>query len=121
MTVAAVYDLYQQGLGLLRARQAVAAVEVLELAVESEPSSKALHEALGRAYFLAARVPRAQAEFEQVLQLDPTDDYAHFGAGRCHERLGRLRPAVKHYRMACALAPRADYVDALARVEERLD
>lgn len=116
----ATYDLYQQGLGLLRARQAIAAVEVLELAAETEPGSKSIHEALGRAYFLAARVPRAQAEFEQVLELDPTDDYAHFGAGRCHERLGRLRPAVKHYRMACALAPRADYVDALARVEQRL-
>ncbi len=117
---AEVYEWYQEACRLLETGNAVGAVELLELAVEREPDKASLHEALARAYFSTARVRRAKAEFRQALALDPTDDYAHYGIARCHERLGDLPSAAKYLRLACAMAPKDDYRDALQRVETQL-
>lgn len=118
---ALVYDLYQQGRERLDQGQAVAAAEVLELAVEHEPQKASLYEILGRAYFASGRLSSARTAFVQALELDPTDAYAHFGVGRCCERQGHLAEAVTCYRLASALSPRPDYSAALARVLARLD
>jgi tetratricopeptide (TPR) repeat protein len=115
-----VWALYQQGQERLREGNPGAAVEVLELAVEREPAKASLREVLGRAYFAAARLEPARRQFEQALDLNPADDYAHFGMGRCLERQGRLPSAAKHYKLACALAPREDYRSALGRVLRRM-
>ena len=116
-----VYSLYEQGRQRLDGGNPAGAAEVLELAVEHEPEKASLHEALGRAYFASSRVDQARTEFERAVQINPTDDYAHFGIGRCHERQGRLPDAAKHYKLACALSDRADYRQALDRVQTRLD
>ena len=115
-----VYEWYQEGCRRLEAGDPHGAAEILELAVEREPEKASLRETLARAYFATSRVRRARDEFSEALALDPTDDYAHFGGGRCHERLGDLRAAAKYFRLACAMAPKRDYQDALARVETRL-
>ncbi|MGI8575952.1 MAG: tetratricopeptide repeat protein [Egibacteraceae bacterium] len=114
-----VYTLYQEARSRLSAGHPGSAVELLELAVEREPRKASLRETLGRAYFATARVARARSQFEQALTLDPSDDYAHFGVGRCYEREGRLPEAAKHYKLACALADRQGYHDALRRVRSR--
>lgn len=116
-----VYALYQHARSRLARGNASGAVEVLELAVQQEPRKASLRETLGRAYFASARVDRARAEFEQALDIDPSDAYAHFGVGRCFERQGRLPDAAKHFKLACALADRKPYRDALVRVQHRLD
>lgn len=115
-----VYALYQQGRRRLDKGNPGGAAEVLELAVEHEPSQASLHETLGRAYFASSRVEQARREFERALEIDPSDDYAHFGVGRCFERQGRLPNAAKHFKLACALADRDDYRSALSRVLQRL-
>ena len=120
MTDELVYDLYEQGRRRLRRGQPRAAVEVLELAVAREPAKASLQETLGRAYFASAQVERARAAFARTVELDPTDDYAHFGLGRCLERLGRNADAAKHLKLACALAERREYRRALDRVHARL-
>jgi Tfp pilus assembly protein PilF len=116
----AVYDWYQEGCRRLQRGNARGAAEILELAVEREPGKASLREVLARAYFATSRVRLARDEFCEALALDPTDDYAHFGVGRCHERLGDLAAAAKYFRLACAMAPKPDYQDALNRVETRL-
>ena len=115
-----VWSLYQQGRARLKDGQPSAAAEVLELAVEREPEKASLREALGRAYFASARLERARREFERALDLNPSDDYAHFGLGRCLERQGRLPDAAKHLKLAVAMRDRADYRTALGRVLARL-
>ena len=115
-----IYALYQVGRGRLEDGNPVAAVEVLELAVEKEPHKASLHEALGRAYFASSRVRKARAAFERSVELDPTDHYAHFGIARCYEREGMLAPAAKHLKIACALKDDPEYHAALERVQERL-
>ena len=115
-----VYALYEQGRARLDGGNFGGAAEVLELAIEHEPTKASLHEALGRAYFASARVSAAREEFERAVEINPSDDYAHFGVGRCYERQGRLPEAAKHYKLACALSDRADYRTALTRVQDRL-
>lgn len=115
-----VYSLYEQGCQRLEGGNFTAAAEVLELAIERAPAKASLHEALGRAYFASARVEQARGEFERAVEINPSDDYAHFGVGRCYERLGLLSEAAKHYKLACALADRSDYRAALDRVQARL-
>lgn len=114
-----VYDLYRQGRDRLDAGDPVGAAEILELAVEREPGKASLHEALARAYFATARVDKARRAFGRVLELDPTDHYAHFGIGRCMERDSRHAEAATSYRLAQALAPRPVYAEALDRVLAR--
>ena len=115
-----VYALYRQATERLDAGAPRAAAEILELAVEHEPEQASLHEALGRAYFASARPGLARRQFERAAELDPSDAYAHFGIGRCFEREGHLARAVPHLKLACALADRAVYRQALQRVQARL-
>lgn len=114
-----VYDLYEQGRSRLAAGNPAGAAEVLELAVEHEPGKASLRETLARAYFAAARLRPARSQFERALELEPSDSYAHFGLGRCLEREGNLSGAAKHLKLACALSPREEYHDALARLQAR--
>lgn len=115
-----VYTLYQHGKEALAEGNARSAAEVLELAVEREPQKASLREALARAYFATARPTLARSEFEAALELDPKDDYARFGLGRCLEREGHLRRAAGQYKLACALAEQPMYRTALQRVQARL-
>lgn len=115
-----VYALYQQGQGRLAAGNPGGAAEILELAIEHEPGNASLHETLARAYFGAARVGKARDEFLRALELQPSNAYAHFGAGRCFEREGHLPEAAKHLKLACALARNPDYAEALQRVLGRM-
>ena len=115
-----VYALYEQGRRRLADGNPHGAVEVLEAAVASEPEKASLHETLGRAYFAVSQIQRARAAFECALEIDPSDHYAHYGVGRCFERQNRLSDAAKHFKIANALADRAEYQAALARVRNRL-
>ena len=113
-----VYEWYQRGLALLQAGDNHAAVTVLERAAAAEPDKGSIREALARAYFGTRRYRNALDEFTAVLDLSPVDDYAHFGAGLCLARLGRISEAVGHLKMANVMRPgNSDYEEALARYE----
>jgi tetratricopeptide (TPR) repeat protein len=116
--MAYVYDWYQQGLSLLARGDAHAAATVLERAVDSEPDKGSLRETLGRAYYASKRYGAALDQFVYALDISPTNDYAHFGAGLCLGRLGRLDEAVGHLKLASVRRPEVDdYQQALTRHE----
>ena len=99
------YDLFQEGRRHLRAGRAAEATGPLEQAREREPHSRSIREALGIAYFRIQRWGEAEAEFRAVLELSPTDDYAHYALGRCLEKQGRRHEANGHYKLASSLRP----------------
>ena len=122
MSTAPAYDWFQRGMQLLGAGDNHAAATLLERAAEAEPGKSSIHEGLARAYFGAGRFARALEQFTRVLELSPANDYAHFGAGLCLGRLGRLREAVGHLRMANVMRPgNRDYEDALATWERHAE
>jgi tetratricopeptide (TPR) repeat protein len=122
MSGAPAYDWYQRGLALLQAGDVHAAATLLERAADVEPGKSSIHEALARAYFRAGRFAAALEQFSVVLEISPANDYALFGSGLCLGRLGRLREAVGHLRMANVMRPdNADYADALATWERHAE
>jgi Flp pilus assembly protein TadD len=114
------YERYRLGQAYVADGDGRSAARVLEPAVAAEPHSAALWLLLARAYFSSTRLRPAEAAFARVVELDPTDHHARFGLGRALERQSRHRDAAAQYRIAIALAPEPDYLEALAREEARL-
>jgi len=110
------YDAFQEGSRLLSSKNPHAAVIALERARELEPDKSSVRETLARAYYGAGRFPAAGEEFARTVELDPVNDYAHFGLGLCLLRQGDRVGARRHLKLAVAMRPdRDDYRVALAR------
>jgi Flp pilus assembly protein TadD len=99
------YDLFQEGRARLRKGMSAQATVPLEKAKKLEPDKASIREALGIAYFRLRRWNEAEAEFRAVLELSPTDDYAHYALGRTLEKQGRDAEAKGHYKLASVMAP----------------
>ncbi|MGY1823069.1 tetratricopeptide repeat protein [Geodermatophilus sp. SYSU D00079] len=115
-----VYDWYQRGLQLLANRDPAAAATLLGRAVEAEPGSRSLLEALARAQYDAGRYQEAIGTFGQLIAGNPTDDYAQFGLGLAASRAGDLELAAEHLALAVAMRPDlGHYTRALRGVRAR--
>jgi Flp pilus assembly protein TadD len=113
------YDWFMEGQALLASANARAAVDPLERARELEPEQGSIRETLARAYFASGRFVDAECEFAKALEIDPVNDYAHFGLGLCRLRAGDRDLARGHFKLATIMRPESeDYRDALARVTE---
>jgi tetratricopeptide (TPR) repeat protein len=95
-------------------------VIALERARDAAPRHGSVREALGRAYYGAGRPAAAGAEFAEAIEIDPTNDYAHFGLALCLARGGERTRALGHLRLAIAMRPgNPAYRQALSRVEHQ--
>ncbi len=99
------YNLFQTGRTHLAEGRAAEATVALEKAKRREPDKASIREALGIAYFRTRRWAEAESEFRVMLELSPTDDYAHYALGRCLEKQGRDSEANGHYKLASSLRP----------------
>jgi Flp pilus assembly protein TadD len=113
------YDLFQQGRTHLREGMAAQATVALEKAKKNEPRKASIREALGIAYFRIHRWAEAEAEFRAVLELSPTDHYAHYALGRALEKQGRATEANGHYKLASSLRPQSEaYASRILDLDE---
>jgi Flp pilus assembly protein TadD len=99
------YRFFQEGRAHLKKGMAAQATVPLEKAKKREPDKASIREALGIAYFRIRRYEDAESEFRAVLELSPTDDYAHYALGRCLEKQGKRAEANGHYKLASSLRP----------------
>jgi Tfp pilus assembly protein PilF len=112
------YSLWQRGSALLSGGHYHQAVIVLERAREQEPGKASIREALARAYYAVRRHAAARDEFEAALEIDPTNDYAHFGLALCLERTGQIDSARGHAKLAVVMRPEDEnYRRALERID----
>jgi Tfp pilus assembly protein PilF len=88
----------------------------LEKAKRREPRKASIREALGIAYFRIQRYREAENEFRAVLDISPSDDYAHYALGRCLEKQGKRVEANGHYKLASRMRP--DSADYSARIQD---
>ena len=107
------YDLYQQGRAHLRSGMPAQATVALEKAKRLEPEKASIREALGIAYFRIRRWEEAEAEFRALVELDPSDEFAHYALGRTLVNQGRRQEATPHIKLARSLRPRAADGDTL--------
>lgn len=111
------YGLFQRGRALLKGRHHAQAAVILERAARLEPGKGSIVEALGRAYYNSGQHARAADAFRELLEIDPSAPYGHFGLGQSLKQMGQRDEARAHLRLAVALAPEsALYRDALARL-----
>ena len=111
------YDLLQRGEELLRRRHHAQAAIVLERANRLEPHRQSILEALGRAYYNSGQHELARRTFSELLELEPSAQYAHYALGQSLKRLGRGSEARTHLKLAVALSPRTPlYRQALDRL-----
>jgi len=85
----------------------------LEKAKRREPTSRSIREALGIAYFRLGRWEEAEAEFRAIVELSPTEDFAHHALGRALLKQGRREEALPHLKLARSMRPRPAEDDAL--------
>ncbi len=101
---------------LLRRGAPLHALTELEPLLEEQPDAKSVLELAARAYYQSAQMRRAEETFRRIVELEPTNAWARYALGRTIERQSRHDEAAGHYRVACAMSPRADYLEALDRV-----
>jgi Flp pilus assembly protein TadD len=94
------YELLRRGEAFLRSAHPAQAAIVLERARRQEPDRTSIREALGRAYYNSGRFRHAATEFKMVIDLYPTNGYAHYCLGKCGEKLGDDLMARRHARLA---------------------
>jgi len=112
------YTLFQRGCTLLSQRHYHQAAMVLEQARREEPDKASIREALARAYYGSGNPLLARDEFEAALEIDPANDYAHFGLALCLERSGEIASARGHAKLAVVMRPEDEnYRRALERID----
>ncbi|CAN5366118.1 hypothetical protein BH09ACT10_BH09ACT10_27040 [soil metagenome] len=79
------------------------AARVLRSVVASSPRNAAAWELLGRAYFAAALLPRAESAFRTLIDLEPTNGWAHLALARTLDRANRKDEAATFRRLAEAM------------------
>ena len=110
------YTAFQEGVRLLDSADVHAAAVALERARDLEPDKGSIRETLARAYFRSGRYAAAVTEFDRAVELDPVNDYAHFGLGLSLLRVGDSDRARAHLKLAIAMRPLEEYRAALAEI-----
>jgi tetratricopeptide (TPR) repeat protein len=111
------YALFLRGQALLAEGRYHQAAIVLGRARAKDPGKASIRETLARAYYSSGQLASAREEFEAAIEIDPTNDYAHFGLALCLERVGEITAARAHVKLAVAMRPDDDnYQRALARI-----
>jgi Flp pilus assembly protein TadD len=111
------YGLLQRGKALMRRRHNAQAAVLLERARRLEPGKGSIVETLARAYYNSGQHGLAADVFAELLDIDPSSAYGHFGLGQSLKQIGQRDEARTHLRLAVALAPHsALYRQALDRL-----
>ncbi len=114
------YGLFQRAQALQKKRHNAQAAVLLERADRLEPRKGSIVEALARAYYNSGQHDRAAQTFRELLDIDPSAHYGHFGLGQSLKQLGQPAEALVHLRLAVALAPdSALYRNALDRLTRK--
>ncbi|MFE7119853.1 tetratricopeptide repeat protein [Streptomyces sp. NPDC057654] len=108
---------YRAAEQLLAARDPRGAVKLLDSVITAHPENTAARLLRARAFFDAAQLRPAELEFQLVLEREPDNAFAHFALARTLQRGGRKAEAIRHFRLAAALDPRPDFIEA-ARFDE---
>jgi Flp pilus assembly protein TadD len=111
------YGLLQRAKALMKRRHNAQAAVLLERARRLEPAKGSIVEPLARAYYNSGQHQLAATAFEELLEIEPSSAYAHFGLGQALKQIGQRDSARTHLRLAVALAPQSTlYRQALERL-----
>ncbi|MFF2806913.1 tetratricopeptide repeat protein [Streptomyces sp. NPDC058000] len=110
---------YRAAEQLLSARDPRGAIRLLDSVISAHPENTAARLLRARAFFLSAQLRPAELEFQIVLEREPDNAFAHFALGRTLERASRPDAARRHFRLAAALEPRPEFLEAARFAPDR--
>lgn len=110
-------DVYRHAWELLEERAPAQALEILDPAIEREPSSTSLRTLRAWAYFQAAQLTRAETELAVLVEECPSDVWARFALARVLERQSRYADALPHMRLAAVMSGDPEHEAGALRVE----
>jgi Flp pilus assembly protein TadD len=114
------YGLLQRAKAMLKRRHYAQAAVLLGRADRLEPGKGSIVEALARACYNSGQHESAADSFRELIEIDPTSAYGHFGLGQSLKHLGQNDDARVHLRLAVALAPDSSlYRNALTRLPSK--
>jgi predicted Zn-dependent protease len=109
------YDWYVRARQLRAQGSHDAAAELLQHLLNDEPDSATAREMLAQSYFDSRRWDFALAQFLELADRWPDDDYARYGAGMSLWRLWRFTEAVDQLAMAAVMRPDSRAYDVALR------
>ncbi len=109
------YSLLKRGKVLLESGKPAQASVLLTRALAAQPRKGSILEMLGRAEYSCGRYRAASGRFKDALEVDPTNDYAHYCLGLCCLKTKRGRKAGGHFKLAWQLSPNEMYREMAAR------
>lgn len=116
-----VYQWYKRALDLLESGNPHAALLLIDRIMSVEPQSASIMEMYARALFDTSDFRAAAMAFDVLIQLQPDNDYAHFGKGLCLWRMQQFVQARDELGMASAMRPdRLEYAHAFGQVKATL-
>lgn len=113
-------DVYHEAWRLLEDRSPRQALEILDPALESEPTSSGLRTLRAWAYFQSAQLSKAESDLVRLVEECPSDLWARFALGRVLERQSRYDEALPHLRLAAAMSGDPEHEAGVLRVERRM-
>lgn len=108
---------YRVAYDLLARRAAAEALDIIEPALEAEPSNTGLRVLRAWAFLIRVQLERAEGELRQLAEERPDDDWVRFALGRSLERQSRYAEALPHLRLAAAMSGDPEHELAVLRVE----
>ena len=111
------YDLLMRARAFIASGHPHQAAMLLDRAKLIEPEKASIREDLARALYQSGNNARARREFAKAVQIDPVNDYAHFGLALSCAKTGQRTRAIAHLKLALAMRPgQEEYEKALRRL-----
>ncbi len=108
---------YRTAHDLLGRRAPREALEVLEPALEEEPTNRGLRSLRAWAYLMRAQLQKAHDELRSLVDEDPSDAWTRHALGRSLERQAKYDEALPHLRLAAAMTGDPEHEYDVLRVE----
>lgn len=102
------YSFFIKGKRLFKKKEFLKAAMLLEKSKKLEPERGSIREFLAASYYNLGFIEASKKNFLKALEIDPCNDYAHFGIGLCLARQGNIGKALGHLKMALAMKPESE-------------
>ncbi len=99
------YNSFQKAKRLIEKGKFLEAAMLLEAAKSLEPKKGSIREALAISYYNCGLHRSAKKNFAIALDIDATNDFAHYGLGLCLLKEREIKKAVGHFKIARSMKP----------------